>query len=117
MIALAHAEALATEPGYQGRSLAHRHRSFPRGIEAPGRRAPGLGYSIQMSTGSSDDLYGLLGVHAEAAEEELRRAWRRLALRWHPDRAGSGATATFQKLLAAYTVLSDPAARAAYDRR
>ena len=64
-----------------------------------------------------DDYYALLGIDAEADGAELRRAWRRLALRWHPDRAGPGATATFQKILAAYTVLSDPVARAAYDRR
>jgi molecular chaperone DnaJ len=70
-----------------------------------------------MGTGSSDDCYALLGIDAEADGAELRRAWRRLALRWHPDRAGPGATATFQKILAAYTMLSDPVARAAYDRR
>ncbi|MEP7123365.1 MAG: DnaJ domain-containing protein [Byssovorax sp.] len=63
------------------------------------------------------DYYALLGVPATADAEELRRAWRRLALRLHPDRAGDGATATFQQLAAAYAVLSDPIARAAYDRR
>src|SRR5438309_9333689 len=70
-----------------------------------------------MPTGSSDDYYALLGIAADAGGAELRRAWRRLALRWHPDRAGPGATVTFQKILAAYLVLSDPVARAAYDRR
>jgi curved DNA-binding protein CbpA len=64
-----------------------------------------------------NDYYVLLGVSANAAHGELRRAWRRLALRWHPDRAGSDATATFQKIQAAYAVLSDPISRAAYDRR
>jgi DnaJ-class molecular chaperone len=64
-----------------------------------------------------DDYYALLGIHAQAVSAELRRAWRRLALRWHPDRAGHGATATFQKIQAAYAVLSDPISRAAYDRR
>jgi curved DNA-binding protein CbpA len=64
-----------------------------------------------------DDYYVLLGVNANAAHAELRRAWRRLALQWHPDRAGSGATSTFQKIQAAYAVLSDPMSRAAYDRR
>ena len=64
-----------------------------------------------------DDYYALLGITAQAGRSELRRAWRRLALRWHPDRAGTGATATFQKLQAAYAVLSDPSSRAAYDRR
>ena len=70
-----------------------------------------------MGAESSDDYYELLGVDALTRGAELRRAWRRLALRWHPDRAGAAATATFQKLLAAYTVLKDPRSRAAYDRR
>jgi molecular chaperone DnaJ len=64
-----------------------------------------------------DDYYALLGLDAKAGHAELRRAWRRLALRWHPDRAGEGATATFQKIQAAYAVLADPLSRAAYDRR
>jgi molecular chaperone DnaJ len=70
-----------------------------------------------MGEGSADDYYTLLGIDAEANGAELRRAWRRLALKWHPDRAGSAAKETFQKILAAYTVLADPVARAAYDRR
>lgn len=70
-----------------------------------------------MDAGVPDDYYALLGVEDDADAEGLRRAWRRLALQWHPDRAGPGATATFQKIFAAYTVLSDPAARAVYDRR
>jgi molecular chaperone DnaJ len=64
----------------------------------------------------TDDFYALLGVHAGADSEELRRAWRQLVSRWHPERAGESATATFQKLSTAYAVLSDPIARAAYDR-
>ena len=64
-----------------------------------------------------DDYYARLGVSANAGHAELRRAWRRLALQWHPDRAGTGATPTFQKIQAAYAVLSDPISRAAYDRR
>jgi molecular chaperone DnaJ len=64
-----------------------------------------------------DDYYELLGVDRRAGHAELRRAFRRLALKWHPDRAGNGATATFRKIHAAYTVLADPISRAAYDRR
>lgn len=64
-----------------------------------------------------EDYYALLGLTAQAGRAELRRAWRRLALRWHPDRAGREATATFQKIQAAYAVLADPVSRAAYDRR
>ena len=65
----------------------------------------------------ADDYYVLLGVNRRAGHAELRRAWRRLALQWHPDRAGAGAAATFRKIQAAYAVLSDPISRAAYDLR
>jgi curved DNA-binding protein CbpA len=64
-----------------------------------------------------DDYYEVLGIRSNAGHAELRRAWRRLALRWHPDRAGNSATAIFQKIQAAYAVLSDPISRSAYDRR
>ena len=64
-----------------------------------------------------DDYYELLGVDRRTGHAELRRAFRKLALKWHPDRAGYGATGTFRKIHAAYTVLADPISRAAYDRR
>jgi len=64
-----------------------------------------------------DDYYELLGIDRRAGHSELRRAFRRLALKWHPDRAGESATAMFRKIHAAYTVLADPMSRAAYDRR
>jgi len=70
-----------------------------------------------MPIDAPDDYYGLLGVDAAADGAELRRAWRRLAVRWHPDRAGATATTKFQKISAAYQVLSDPSTRAAYDRQ
>ena len=38
-----------------------------------------------MATGSPDDYYALLGIDTEADGTELRRAWRRLALQWHPE--------------------------------
>jgi len=69
-----------------------------------------------MADGPREDLYELLGIPEHAHDDELRRAWRQLAMRWHPDRAGTDTTFIFQKLLAAYNVLSDPAKRAAYDR-
>ncbi len=63
-----------------------------------------------------EDLYARLGVARSADAATLRRAFRQLALRFHPDRAGVGATATFQRIAAAYGVLSNPARRADYDR-
>jgi DnaJ-class molecular chaperone len=68
-----------------------------------------------MHDDAADDYYELLGIDTQADAVRLRRAWRRLALRWHPDRAGDGATSKFQKILAAYRVLSDPLKRAEYD--
>lgn len=65
---------------------------------------------------AAQDYYHLLSVDARAEEEALRSAWRRLAWRWHPDRAGPGAADTFRAISIAYAILSDPEARAAYDR-
>lgn len=59
-------------------------------------------------------LYDLLGVKPEASHEEIRRAYRRLALKLHPDRGGD--SKAFQELAHAYEVLSNEERRAAYDR-
>src|SRR4051812_8881558 len=64
----------------------------------------------------SNDLYALLGIDARIDAGQLRQVWRKLAHQWHPDHAGPEATAMFQRLSAAYEVLSDPVTRAAYDR-
>ena len=63
-----------------------------------------------------DDLYAVLGVATVASAGEIRRAYRLLALKFHPDRAGPAATAQFQRIAEAYRVLSDGDARAQYDR-
>jgi molecular chaperone DnaJ len=59
--------------------------------------------------------YAVLGVKRDATTAELREAFQELALRHHPDRAG-GETRLFQEIAAAYKVLSEPEARARYDR-
>jgi len=64
-----------------------------------------------------DDHYAVLGIDPHADEAEVRRAFHRLATKWHPDRGGADITFIFQRIAAAYAVLSDPVARAAYDRR
>jgi hypothetical protein len=64
---------------------------------------------------AEQDHYAILGVDVRATDIELRRAWRKLALELHPDRAGAEATAQFQTISVAYMVLSDPVTRAAYD--
>src|SRR5215471_20544230 len=59
--------------------------------------------------------YAVLGLAAGAGPAEIRRAFRRLALRHHPDRAGQASTELFQRIAVAYQVLSNPVARSAYD--
>ena len=60
------------------------------------------------------DHYSTLGVSRTASQDEIKRAYRRLASQHHPDRGGN--TAEFQKIQAAYDVLGDQAKRQAYDR-
>ena len=63
------------------------------------------------------DFYGLLGVARDAGEDEIKRAYRRLAMEYHPDRNGSpDAAAKFREIAEAYEVLIEPEQRARYDR-
>jgi curved DNA-binding protein len=57
--------------------------------------------------------YATLGVNENAAPEEIKRAYRKLASQHHPDKGGD--TARFQEIEAAYRILSDPAQREQYD--
>jgi DnaJ family protein A protein 2 len=59
------------------------------------------------------DLYGLLGLQRNASVDEVKKAYRKEALVKHPDRGGN--KEEFQKMQAAYEVLSDPEKRAHYD--
>ncbi|OPX25329.1 MAG: molecular chaperone DnaJ [Planctomycetales bacterium 4484_123] len=64
------------------------------------------------------DYYEVLGVARDAGPEEIRRAYRRLALKYHPDNYRGDkaeAEAKFKELAEAYEVLSDPRRRALYD--
>lgn len=64
------------------------------------------------------DYYELLEVERGADEATLKSAYRRLAMRWHPDKNPGDATAEqkFKAINEAYDVLKDPQKRAAYDR-
>jgi len=63
------------------------------------------------------DYYDVLGLDRNASQEDIKRAFRRLAMQYHPDRNGEpGAEARFKEINQAYEVLSDPEKRAAYDR-
>lgn len=69
------------------------------------------------------DYYEVLGVDKKASADEIKSAYRKLALKWHPDRWVNGSDAekktaeeNFKEAAEAYSVLSDPDKRARYDQ-
>ncbi|AHF04118.1 molecular chaperone DnaJ [Marichromatium purpuratum 984] len=66
---------------------------------------------------SKRDYYEVLGVQRNASEADLKKAFRRLAMKYHPDRnGGPDAEAKFKEAKEAYDVLSDAKKRSAYDQ-
>lgn len=65
-----------------------------------------------------EDLYEVMGVSRSATADEIKSAYRKLALKHHPDRnpGSKDAEESFKRVNSAYSVLSDPQKRAAYDR-
>src|ERR1700681_877246 len=71
-----------------------------------------------MATTKKRDYYEVLGVQKTVAQEEIKRAYRKLAVKFHPDKNPDDAHAEekFKELGEAYDVLMDDEKRAAYDR-
>lgn len=61
------------------------------------------------------DYYDVLGVAPGAGAAEIKRAYRQLAKRYHPDITGEDRSASFREVSRAYEVLGDPARRRTYD--
>ena len=69
---------------------------------------------------SKRDYYEVLGVPKNANDDEIKKAYRKLAMKYHPDRnqgeAAAQAEVKFKEAKEAYEMLSDPEKRAAYDQ-
>lgn len=62
------------------------------------------------------DYYDILGLSKSASLDDIKKAYRKLAMQYHPDRAGKSAEGKFKEVNEAYQILSDPQKRAAYDQ-
>ncbi len=74
---------------------------------------PSKTQSILVSAFGNADLYGIFGVQASSCPEDIKKAYRKLALKHHPDRGGS--KEKFQALSLAYSILSDEEKKKIYD--
>jgi DnaJ-class molecular chaperone len=61
------------------------------------------------------DPYEILGISRNASEEEIKKAYRKLAHKYHPDKKG-GDELKFKEINEAYQILSDPHKKSQYDR-
>lgn len=63
------------------------------------------------------DYYRILNVGRNASQEEIKKAYRKLSRKYHPDNAGEDSREQFDRVQEAYGILGDEEKRAAYDER
>ena len=72
-----------------------------------------------MESKERRDYYEVLGVEKTATPDEIKRSYRKLAIRWHPDKNLNNkeeAEERFKEISVAYTILSDETKRSNYDK-
>src|SRR5690606_2270301 len=110
-----HAGYLLVQQG-RAQRCHRRHRAHPHAVRqdhrAGGAHQPSRGRAARVN-----DFYDLLGVSRSASEDDVKKAYRKLAMQYHPDRnPAPDAEARFKEITEAYEVLRDPGKRARYDR-
>ena len=76
---------------------------------------------VKAKEAAKTDYYKILGVDTKATDDEIKKAYRKLALKWHPDRNQGDdderkkADKMFKDINEAYSVLSDPDKRKRFD--
>lgn len=101
---------------HPGRSKLRSRKNTNNHAKTPTCRASSSSSSSRSSSVSDFDLYEILGVDSSSDQSEIKRAYRTLQKRCHPDIAGAAGHDMAIILNEVYSLLSDPSARSAYDQ-
>ncbi len=92
--------------------------AYPVPVRSGNHRGTFMGAARPSMEAMARDLYDVLGVRPTATQDGIKRAYRRLVKRYHPDvNKGRGAKEVFLEVKDAYEVLSNPLLRREYDER